>query len=104
IHYQEHLAVVATILNSKGLPPRSKILIHTDSMMVAGMFNTLATKPVYNPLLKLVADFLLEFKHDLHVIHVHGEDNGVADALSHRDISQALWLAPGLIIHMTQPP
>ncbi|KAF9439861.1 hypothetical protein P691DRAFT_689444 [Macrolepiota fuliginosa MF-IS2] len=82
IYYWEALAVLLALLHASHLPSASKILIHTDNTNTVDMFNTFAAQPLYNPILILAANHLIAHQHALHVVHIQGEDNTVADTLS----------------------
>ena len=57
---------------------------------------TLWALPEYNCILKAAVDLLLEGRHQLRVLHITGEDNAVADALSRGDYMRTLSLQPTL--------
>ena len=67
------------------------------------MFASLRALPEYNCILKAAVDILIEHDIQLRVLHVAGEDNEVADALSHSDFMKALHLHPGLSIKSFDP-
>lgn len=54
--------------------------------------------PAYNCLLQYATDLLLELKCQLQVLHITGDKNEVADALSRWHIKKALQL--DLLIHL----
>jgi len=82
----------------------SKVIIHTDSSNTIDIFNTLRCLPEFNPLLQHCVDVFLHNKFDVHVLHVPGAQNVVADAISHHEFSKAARLVPGLHITPFQPP
>jgi len=59
--------------------------------------------PSYNVILREAVDLLVAGSHDLHVLHVPGINNSVANALSWADFDHALTLEPSLSIHQFHP-
>jgi hypothetical protein len=49
-------------------------------------------------------DVLIAYGIDLHIVHLAGENNNVADALSHFQNDNACLLVPGLSILPFTPP
>jgi hypothetical protein len=84
-------------------PHGSKLAVFTDNSVTVAMFNTLRALPEYNCILKTAADILLECGFELRVLHIAGEVNDVADALSRADFMRALRLCPGLTIKSFEP-
>ena len=60
--------------------------------------------PPYNELLKFMVSLLIKFNNSLRVVHIPGEDNGIADALSRFDNARAFTACPSLSISTFQPP
>ena len=83
---------------------RSRVVIYTDNLNTVHMFNSLACLPLYNHILRRSVDILLSTEIDLRVLHIPGEENGVADALSRCNFDKALSLAADLKINLFQPP
>ncbi|RDB17203.1 hypothetical protein Hypma_002007 [Hypsizygus marmoreus] len=81
-----------------------RIIIFTDNSNTVDIFNSFHTKPIYNPLLKFVADILIDSEHQLRVLHVSGSSNTVADALSRAKFLDAITLVPNLVIKPFTPP
>ncbi|KAJ7728406.1 hypothetical protein DFH07DRAFT_757307, partial [Mycena maculata] len=61
---------------------RCRLTIFTDNQNTVNIFNSLCATPNYNPLLRTAVDDLIEYDVDLRVLHVKGEDNYIADAIS----------------------
>ncbi|KAJ3490946.1 hypothetical protein NLJ89_g11390 [Agrocybe chaxingu] len=105
IFYYEALCVAAALhcahLTS---PDGSRIVIYTDNSNTVDIFNTLCARPDYNPILCFAVDILLDGEHDLCVLHVAGDQNVVADALSCQDFGCAIKSIPDLKILDFQPP
>ena len=75
-----------------------------DNFTTVVMFNSLRALPEYNCILKAAVNLLLEGKkHQLRVLHIAGEDNSVADALSRGNYMRALSLQPSLTIRSFEP-
>jgi hypothetical protein len=105
IFYFESLCVVSALVNAQAKAPRgSKILIYTDNANAVDIFRSLRCLPAYNPLLKHAMDILLQNDYSLRVLHVPGENNVVADALSRVQFSVALRLEPNLKLFSFNPP
>ena len=68
------------------------------------MFNSCHAKPFYNPLLISSIDVRIRSSLDVHVRHVAGEDNTIADAISRKRFTLALHLIPNLTILSFTPP
>ena len=86
--------------NSKGL----KSLIYTDNENTVDIFRSLRCLPAYNHLLKSAMDILLCNDFSLQVLHVPGEQNIVADALSCIQFSVALCKELNLKLCSFHPP
>jgi hypothetical protein len=105
IFYFETLAVLSALVNVQKQAPRgSKILIYTDNQNTVDIFRTLRCLPVYNRLLKHAVDILIRYDYSLRVLHVPGESNKVADALSRVQFSVAYALVPDLNVITFNPP
>jgi len=105
IFYLESWAVASTIddLQRKAVD-YSKIVIYTDSMNTVDICNSLQCLPDFNPLLCFYIDICQSMNFDVHILHVPGEHNGVADAISHNNFEKAQKLVPGLNILKFKPP
>jgi hypothetical protein len=105
IFFYEALAVTSAIddLRQKGTT-YSKIIIYTDSMNTVDIFNSLRCQSEFNPLLRFCIDIFLRKQLNVRVLHIPGEKNEVADAISRHDFTKASKLAPGLQIFEFQPP
>ena len=105
IFYFESLAVLSALVNVQRKAARgSKILIYTDNLNTINMFRFLRCLPPYNRILKRAANILLQHNYSLRVLHVPGEQNTVADALSRVQFSVAFKLVPDLYFTTFNPP
>ena len=105
IFYFESLCVLSALENVQSKVPKgSKILIYTDNSNSVDIFHTLHCLPPYNPLLKAAVDILIHNDYSLWVLHVPGEENIIADALSHVHFSIALNSEPNLKLDIFHPP
>jgi hypothetical protein len=105
IFYFESLSVLSALVNVQTRASRgSKILIYTDNLITVDMFRSLRCLPPYNRLLKRAVDILLKNDYSLRVLHVPGEENTVADALSRVQFSVAMQFAPNLRFSTFYPP
>ena len=85
IFYNKALTVISAIywaVHNLLIHPGSWLAVYTDNANTVDMFNSLHSQPLYNPLLITVFKLLLKFNIELHIFHIPGEDNIVADALS----------------------
>lgn len=90
IFYFEALAVAGAFDNlATSAVSSSKIIVHTDSMNIVNIFNSLRCLPEFNPLLQHCVNIVLGNNFDVQVIHVPGVQNVVADAISHREFQKA---------------
>jgi len=105
IFYFEALCVLCALSDAaQRLDRGARIVIFTDNLNSVQIFNSLACLPAYNHLLRRAMDILLANDFDLRVLHVPGEENKVADALSRCQLSSALAVVPDLCISPFQPP
>ena len=105
IFYFEALCVLSAIVNVQSRASRgAKILIYTDNLNTVDIFRSLRCLPQYNHLLKQAVDVLLRHDYSLRVLHVTGDQNTVADALSRVQFSVALGLNPDLKLYTFHPP
>jgi hypothetical protein len=81
-----------------------RLTIYTDNMNTVQIFSSLAAEPAYNILLKAAVDLLLKYRVDLRVLHIPGDDNTIADALSRSNWGLIHALLPCLRITSFQPP
>jgi hypothetical protein len=103
-NFYEALAVLSALQHSHCVSPAgSRIVIYTDSFTAVTIFNSLRALPDYNCILKAAVDVLLEGNHFLRVLHIPGQQNDEADALSQGDFMRALRLQPGLTIQQFEP-
>ena len=105
IFYFEALCVLCALLDACNFQTESpgRFVIYTDSLNTVDIFSSLSALPSYNILLQEAVNLLYKGKHDLRVLHVPGEKNCVADALSRADFDRALQLQPNLTIRQFEP-
>jgi hypothetical protein len=108
IFYYEALSVLCAIMHSTsfGLPV-NKLVVYTDNLNTVQIFNSLSALPAYNEILKSAVDHLLsDLTHpiDLRVIHIPGDNNTVADALSRGLLHVAIDTEPALTVLEFSPP
>ena len=104
IFYFEALAVVSVVEAMTKLPSiPSPLLIFSDNSNTVNIFHSLRSLPPYN-LLKFMVSILVKHRISLHVLHVPGVENQMADALSQFENAKAVNSSPGLSISSFQPP
>ncbi|KAG2341729.1 hypothetical protein BDR05DRAFT_887795 [Suillus weaverae] len=97
IYFSEALCVVSTIHDGiTCLPQNGQLVLFTDSLNSVYLFNTLSGGPGYNQLLMDAVEVILAFNIDFWVFHISGNENIVADHLSHWQASEAITTSPGL--------
>ncbi|KAF8903253.1 hypothetical protein CPB85DRAFT_1438403 [Mucidula mucida] len=86
--------------------PRSpaRLTIVTDNTNTVNIFDTLRALPEYNAILCAAVDIRVQHNIDLRVLHIPGERNIVADALSRDNIPTAMLHAPLLTLDTFKPP
>ena len=107
IFYFEALSVLSAILHSTTFGfPINKLIIYTDNLNTVQMFNSFSALSAYNKILKSAVDHLLSDLDNpiqLHVIHVSGNDNTVADALSCGHLHTVVDNIPNITINPFSP-
>ncbi|THH06050.1 hypothetical protein EW146_g9736 [Bondarzewia mesenterica] len=104
IFFFEALTVVCALhWASTLLPCPSRVLIFSDNSNTVDFFDTLRAKPLFNAMLRFTVDILVRAHIDLRVLHISGEHNSVADALSRNDSERALRLVPTISPSSRQP-
>ena len=99
IVFYEALAVLSALDHAhQRHPPKSKVVIFTDNFATVTMFSSLRALPEFNCIFKQAADILLKSQINLQVLHIAGDRNDVADALSQGEFVWTLKLQPGLTI------
>jgi hypothetical protein len=105
IFYFEALCVLCALRDVQHRAQKgARVVIYTDNMNTVQIFNSLACLPTYNHLLRRSVDILLASNIDLRVLHVSGENNETADALSRCQFMSALNMTPELLISPFKPP
>ena len=81
--FNEVLVVVSAIDWAMHLPNKPQhILLRTDSMNTVDIFHSLAAQPNYVLLLFQVVETMMDSGVDVRVVHIPGDKNTIADALS----------------------
>ncbi len=83
---------------------RKRVTILTDNTNTVDIFNSSSSLTDYNPILKSAINVMVSHSIDLHVLHIPGSENDVADALSRSKFSRARELVPRLLILPFEPP
>jgi len=107
IFYFEALCVLSAIhhISDVHQPPQfSRLLIYTDNDNTVAIFNTLQCLPRYNDILISAADNLIKKNINLRILHIPGELNYVADAISRKKFNIIQQHVPGLTISTFSPP
>ena len=79
------------------------LVIYTDSSNTVDVFNCLRASAPYNRIIISTMNVVLDHDIDFQVLHVHGVDNPVANAISHFKNDLAVSLYPGLFIQNFGP-
>src|ERR1700678_781266 len=108
IFYFEALSVLSAITHSTSLGlPLNKLVVYTDNLNTVHIFNSLSALPAYNEILKSAVDQLLsdiDNPIQLRVIHISGESNTVADALSRGQLHTVVDNVPNITVNTYSPP
>ena len=108
IFYFEALSVLSALLHSSSFGfPITKLVIYTDNLNTVQMFNSLSALPAYNDILKSAVNHILsdyENPMQLRVLHVPGELNTIADALSRGNLYTVVDEIPHITIDLFSPP
>ncbi|PPQ97796.1 hypothetical protein CVT26_012826 [Gymnopilus dilepis] len=105
IFFFEALTVFCALRNSaSGGHRNGRVVIYTDNYNTVQIFNSLRCDDKYNIILKSAVDVLIDSGIDLRVLHVPGDLNVVADALSRFQFQRALDIIPDLQLKPFQPP
>ncbi|KAG2746162.1 hypothetical protein P692DRAFT_201651235, partial [Suillus brevipes Sb2] len=105
IFFYEALAVCSAIHSIENMDePPVKLHIYTDNCNTVAMFDSLHAKPIYNSLLLSAVDVLLAYRVDLCVEHIPGQQNVIANALSHFNNKLVKNLIPTAQNFDFQPP
>jgi hypothetical protein len=108
IFYFEALCILSAILHATTLGVMvNRLVVYTDNLNTVQIFNSLSALPAYNEILKCSVDHLLsnlDHPINLRVLHIAGELNTVADALSRGHLHTVIDNAPGIAIKTFSPP
>jgi hypothetical protein len=80
------------------MTPHQKLLVYTDNTNVVDIFSSLRCRPEFNSIVKYAVSTRVESQIDVRVLHVPGDMNGVADAISRAEFDRAKTLATNLSI------
>ena len=97
IYYVEALCVLATLKHCcVFMSPHQKLLIYTDNTNVVDIFSSLRCCPKFNTIVKHAVSSHVKSQIDVQVLHIAGDMNGVADAISHAKFDRGKTLAANL--------
>jgi hypothetical protein len=103
IFYYEALTVSCCMLHELA-HTKSRLVVYSDNSNTVDIWHSLKASPPYNDLLIIGVDSLIEHQIDARVLHVSGDVNIIADALSRFNNKLALQLVPGLHVTTFTPP
>jgi len=105
IYYVEALCILSAInFCCKIMSPHQRLLIYTDNMNVVDIFSSLRCLPNFNALLKEAVAMRVAASIDVCILHVLGEQNAIADAVSRALFNNAKSTSPFLTINNFTPP
>ncbi|RXW18702.1 hypothetical protein EST38_g7150 [Candolleomyces aberdarensis] len=105
IFYYEALCALSALLHAVSTHPgKRRIVIFSDSTNTVDIFSSLRADPVFNHLLQMAADVIMEHQIDLRVLHIAGAENTIADAISRLQIATVLNIIPTFHLSFFQPP
>ena len=95
IFYFEALCVLSALNDACARSStHGRFVIYMDNQNTVDIFSSLHAKPEYNILLQQAVNLLTTGNHGLRVLHVPGDQNQIADALSRGQIERAIHLHP----------
>jgi len=99
IYYVEALCVLAALQHCCAfMTPHQKLLIYTDNTNIVNIFSSLRCRPEFNNIIKHAVSKRVESQVDVRVLHIPGDMNSVADAISRAEFDRARTLAANLSI------
>jgi hypothetical protein len=105
IFWLEALCVASALqFATFSLPPLSRVVIFTDNLDTVQIFDSLRTIAMYNPILRFCCRLLIQSSLSLRVLHVPGEHNTIADALSRSLFDVVAQSQPRLQLFTFSPP
>jgi hypothetical protein len=103
IFYWEAVAV-ACAMTATPSNNRQQLVVYTDNQNTVDIWHSLKASTPYNATLIFAIDSLILNGTDTRVLHVPGDQNLVADALSHFNNVLALRLVPGIKLGIFETP
>jgi len=104
IYYIEALCVLSAIQHCcEIMLPRQRLIVYTDNMNVVNIFSSLRCLPEFNVILKMAVTMRVTANVDIRVLHISGEENAIADAVSRALFDQARTLSPLIALHDFTP-
>jgi hypothetical protein len=103
IFYYESLAITCCMLQNI-MHSMPWLVVYMDNQNTVDIWHSLKASAPYNELLIMGIDALIDNDTDACVLHIPGEDNTIADALSQFNNELALSLVPNLRIIIFTPP
>ena len=99
IYYVEALCVLAALKHCcVFMSPHQKLLIYTDNTNVVDIFSSLCCRPEFNTIIKHAVSSHVKSQIDVRVLHIPGDMNGVADAISCAEFDHAKTLAASSLL------
>ncbi|KAL6306383.1 hypothetical protein BKA93DRAFT_729453 [Sparassis latifolia] len=84
--------------------PVNRLAVFSDNTNTVSLFNTLRALPAYNSIAQSAVDALLSENLQLHVGHIPGKENVIADALSRKWLDEVCARMPGIKLLKFSPP
>ncbi|KAF9018996.1 hypothetical protein BDZ89DRAFT_959561 [Hymenopellis radicata] len=81
-----------------------RLAVFTDNSNTVCIFDSLHALPEYNPILRAAVDLRVKHNIDLRVLHISGEDNFMADALSRENFDFVHAHSSNMVITPFSPP
>ena len=89
---------------NKWAQTKPRLVVYSDNMNMVDIWHSLKAASPYNNLLIIGIDSLIECQIDARVLHIPGDVNVIANALSRFNNKLAMQLCPGLCITTFTPP
>ncbi|KAL6302383.1 hypothetical protein BKA93DRAFT_736957, partial [Sparassis latifolia] len=84
--------------------PVNRLAVFSDNTNTVSLFNMLRALPAYNSIARLAVNAILSENLQLHVGHIPGKENVIADALSCKWLDEVCAQVPGIELLEFSPP
>jgi hypothetical protein len=105
IFYFEALCALSALRHAvNSFPDKRRVVIYSDNTNTVDIFSSLRAEPAYNHILQAASDIVIKNNVDLRILHIAGNSNTIADAISRLNIATILDIIPSFHLDYFQPP